>query len=92
MNGGEYTYTYDDQRVVLDSEGTPRFCKNRIVRFLLQQGGFKISTLMDMPWDAKEIEHFYQLIGYSVGGFGELNLISDEAKERADKAAEELET
>lgn len=43
---------------------------------------------MDHP--QADVEQFYQLIGYSVGGYCELSLVSDESADAAVEAARAL--
>ena len=58
------------QPIGLDEHGTARFKKNAIVRLLLDTH--------------PNLEQFYQLIGYSVSGFGELSNNSEESIAIAD--------
>jgi hypothetical protein len=78
------------QPVYLDENGTARFKSNAIVRFLLDAGPFDMNKLAEMPFTDKEREHFAQLIGYSISGFGELSYVSDETYSAADKALTKL--
>jgi hypothetical protein len=78
------------QPVVLDPHGTPRFKQNAIVRFLLDNGPFDLNKLARMEFSQEDQVQFAQLIGYSVGGFGELPYVTDEAYDAADEAAEDL--
>jgi len=63
-----------------------RFRENRIVRFLLDAGPFDLNQLAHMPFDDDEREQLAQLLGYSVGGFMELDFVSDSAAETANEA------
>lgn len=86
------------QPVARDSEGTLRFKQNSIVRFLLDQGGgsrrsssvpgaASLNDLGAMPFPREDWEQFYQLIGYSVSGYAELDNVSDEMKDAAELMA-----
>lgn len=78
------------QPVILDKAGVPRFRENAIVTFLLDSGPFDMNKLTVMPFSEEDREQFAQLIGYSVGGFGELSYVSHEAYEAAQGEAERL--
>ena len=68
--------------------GILRFVQNKIVRKLLDDGGFDLYQIA--LWDVSKEEHaqFAQLIGYSLSGFGDLDYVSDEIYETAAKMAE----
>lgn len=80
-----------DQPIVL-IDGVVRFKANNIVRFLLDRGGFDLNELaaIDYLFTQGEWEQFYQLIGYSVSGFGDLSNVSEEARERCEEIADRL--
>ncbi len=65
----------------VDESGIVRFRENKIVRFLLDAGPFDLNQLAMMNFEDEDREQFAQLIGYSVGGFGELDYVSDEVYE-----------
>ena len=78
------------QPVVLDEEGVARFQDNPIVRYLVdwaQAKGMGLNELMMLSqhtgWKRADWEQLAQLIGYSVGGFGELTYVRDATYERA---------
>jgi hypothetical protein len=57
--------------------GTIRFVQNRIVRFLLDQykpGLNDLAVRFGSPDDLADYEQLMMLIGYSVSGFGDLDL------------------
>lgn len=74
---------YPQQPIYKDENGTIRFRENPIVRFLLDAGPFDLNKLGLMDFTDKDREHFAQLIGYSIGGFGELSYVSDESYQAA---------
>lgn len=49
------------------------FKVNKIVRYLLDKGGIDLNDIVTAPFDQDELDHFYQLIGYSVAGYHELS-------------------
>ena len=51
----------------------------------LDAGPFDLNKLASMPFDDEDREQFAQLIGYSLGGFSELDYVSDETYDRAEK-------
>lgn len=78
------------QPVQMDDVGTIRFKKNKIVDYLLNNGGFDMNSLALVEFSDEDREQFAQLIGYSVGGFGGLSYVSDSACKKADNKADKL--
>lgn len=76
------------QPLVVDTNGTLRFQKNEIVRFLLDAGPFDLNMLAVQEYSNNDREQFAQLIGYSIGGFSELAYVSDETWAEVDLAHE----
>jgi len=63
------------QPIYTDEDGRNRFRQNKVVRYLLDNGGLDLNDLAKAinDEDAKEDwEQFAQLIGYSLSGFSEL--------------------
>ena len=62
-----------------------RFKANPIVQYLLDNGavGVDMNHLALMDFSDEDRQQFAQLIGYSLGGYGDLGYVSDEAYERA---------
>jgi hypothetical protein len=71
------------QPLVTMPKGTVRFKANKIVQFLYDTSRNKMNELALMPFSNEDREQFAQLIGYSLGGFGELPYVSDETYRRA---------
>jgi hypothetical protein len=71
------------QPLYTDSRGVTRFKGNKIVGFLLENGGYNMNSIAGMNFSNEDREQFAQLIGYSLGGFGELDYVSDETYETA---------
>ena len=76
---------FDEHKVI-------RFKDNKIVRYLLDNGGIDLNDLADLSKNflQDDQEQFAQLIGYSVSGFGDLNYVSKKTVAKADKIAENL--
>jgi hypothetical protein len=75
------------QPIQKDEHGTPRFVENKLVRYLLDNGGLDLNKLCAaLPPETcrEDWEQLAQLIGYSLSGFGELSYVSDIAYEAAD--------
>lgn len=71
------------QPLIKDKHNQFRFKKNEIVSFLLDQGGYDMNKLGELPFSNEDREQFAQLIGYSLSGFSELSYVSDETYETA---------
>lgn len=78
------------QPIALDEHGRPRFVGNPIVRYLLDNGGIDLNKIARQEFDNADQEHFAQLIGYSVSGYGELSYVSDVSYQRAEHIADFL--
>ncbi len=61
-----------------DAQGTLRFKENKLVRYILEKGGIDMNHLACHPFPREDRVQFAQLIGYSLGGFGELSYVTDE--------------
>lgn len=77
------------QPVVL-VDGVPRFKANAIVRYLLDEGPFNLDDLSRLGFSQEDYTQLMQLIGYSVGAYGDLDGSPPELVEKADLWAEEL--
>lgn len=71
------------QPLYRDEQGTTRFKSNRIVRYLLDAGFTDLNKLAIMNFPQEDYEQFAQLIGYSLGGFGDLSYVRDTTYDRA---------
>lgn len=82
------------QPIIKDKGGRPRFQANAIVRFLLDEAseGRKcdLNRLARRDFTQADWEQFYQLIGYSLHGYHELSMVSDESAKEATAAAQAL--
>ena len=72
------------QPLVKSKDDVVCFKENAIVRFLLEDGRNDMNRLARIPFSQEDREQFAQLIGYSLGGFGELDYVSDEIYNRAE--------
>ena len=82
------------QPVYLDERGVARFKPNRLVRYLLDNGGLDMNDLAIAAathgiFDEDQSQ-FAQLIGYSVSGFGDLDYASSREIRKADKSVAKL--
>ena len=77
-----------------ETEKVIRFKKNKIVRFLLNEGPFDLNQLSRMNsdgmFDEGDYTHLMQLIGYSVSGYGELSTSPEDIVKRADIIASQI--
>jgi hypothetical protein len=56
-----------------------RFVPNKIVQYLLDNGGINMNELAIRGFDDEDRQQFAQLIGYSVSGYASLSYVSDES-------------
>lgn len=83
--------THPRQPLVIDPNGVVRFKGNAIVERLFREGRIdlnKIVCWLDVP--AADIEQFWQLLGYTTSGYGELSFIRPETVASVDAEAEAL--
>lgn len=66
------------QPLVIAKDGVVRFKQNKIVEYLLENGGIDMNHLALKNFSQEDREQFAQLIGCSVGDFGSLSYASDE--------------
>ena len=84
------------QPVGVDDSGIVRFKRNAIVDFLIRDArpGFDMNTIIRKvfagEFSREDMVQFYQLIGYSVEGFGDLSLVPDAEYEAAKREAATL--
>ena len=65
-----------------------RFKENKIVRHCLDAGGTDLNKICMIDFSIEDREQFAQLIGYSLGGYGDLSYVTDESYNRAEKQSE----
>lgn len=78
------------QPVELDKNGTARFKENKIVTYLLDNGGIDMNKLAVLDFSEEDRSQFAQLIGYSVCGYGELRYSDDKIYDKAAKQVQKL--
>jgi hypothetical protein len=71
------------QPTVRDDGGRLRFKENKIVSFLLDNGGYDMNKLAREDFTKNDREQFAQLIGYSLDGYGMLSYVTDETYDTA---------
>lgn len=71
------------QPIVQDEHGTPRFKVNKIVEYLLDNGGIDLNDIARLNFTDEDRMQFAMLIGYSVAGFSTLSYASEIAAETA---------
>ena len=73
---------------IVDVNGIKRFKANAIVCHLIDtHPSCDMNTLSRMDFSDEDRMQFAQLIGYSLGGYGDLSYVSDESYEAAEQAA-----
>lgn len=66
------------QPVETDDNNVVRFKENKIVTYLLDNGGIDLNDLAVQSFSADDRNQFAQLIGYSVGGFASLDYAAED--------------
>jgi len=78
------------QRIYKDDSGVHRFVENKIVSFLLDNGGYDMNKIRVMDFSNEDREQFLQLIGYSVWGYTDVSYVSYNSKLKAKKKSKKL--
>ena len=80
------------QPIYVDGDGIVRFRRNAIVDYLHDTKVFNpnsISAILSR-FPIEDVEQFWQMLGPSVSGYGDLSFIRKETIKAADLAAEKL--
>jgi hypothetical protein len=77
------------QPIYLDENGTPRFKHNAIVRKLVDKKVIDLNKIDVQNFPIEDVEQFWQLLGYSISGYG-LSFVRPETLAEADTKAEAL--
>ena len=64
------------QPLEVTADGVLHFKPNKIVLYLLDNGGIDMNALAKLNFPAEDREQFAQLIGYSHRGYGELSYVT----------------
>jgi hypothetical protein len=79
------------QPIEVAADGNIRFRQNAIVNWLWESGKVSLNEILavasDRSMPIEDIEQFWQMLGYSVSGFGDLSFVRPETVEAADKIA-----
>jgi len=76
------------QKIVFDDRGVARFQTNKIIEYILDNGGIDLNQIARLDFDREDRAQFAQLIGYSVSGYGDLSYAIDVGK--ADRQVEKV--
>lgn len=76
------------QPVEIDNNGVARFRENKLVSLAIDRLPNGMNTLRMWQATDEERTQVAQLVGYTIGGYAELDYVSDEAYLRAEQAAE----
>lgn len=80
------------QPIIKGKDGVIRFKQNAIVDWLFMTGKIDLNEIAATPFPRNDREQFWQLLGYSVSGYGDLSFISRKTVKEADAIAEKLAT
>lgn len=78
------------QPIVRDDRGVVRFRANAIVRRLSNEGKISLNEIAAWDMPVEDAEQFWQMLGYSVSGYGDLSFVRPETLAAADADAEAL--
>jgi hypothetical protein len=65
------------QQIETDEQGIKRFRRNKIVEYLLDNGGLDMNAIACVSFDNEDRRQFAQLIGYSISGYSDLSYVDD---------------
>ena len=78
------------QPVIRDENGIHRFRANKIVEYLLDNGGIDMNHIAATKFPKEDRMQFLQLIGFSVCGYCEFECVSDISYKEARRRSEQL--
>ena len=74
------------QPLLKDEHGVLRFKENKIVSYILDNGGIDLNDIAVKDFTKEDRQQFAQLIGYSLSGYSDLrSYVDDEAYYTAEK-------
>jgi hypothetical protein len=78
------------QPIGIASDGFVRFRANAVIRWLQDNGHINLNRIHVEAFPAEDVEQFYQLLGYSVSGYGDLSFVRKKTVEATDAEAERI--
>lgn len=75
------------QPIGLSEHGTIRFKPNKIIDWLFETGRADLNKIVTMGFPVEDMVQFWQLLGYSVSGFGDLSFVPEEEIKACDEEA-----
>jgi hypothetical protein len=78
------------QPIGFGKDGVIRFKENAIVRWLVDSKRVSLNDIDGRDFPREDVAQFWQMLGYSVSGFGDLKLVSDEELAELDLEADRV--
>lgn len=78
------------QPIYLDDSGSPRFKCNAIIRKLTHDKVINLNKIDFESFPVEDVEQFFQLLGYSTSGYGDISFVRPATIDEADARAEVL--
>ena len=82
------------QPIAPDSHGVARFRENDVIRWLVDVKGVNLNEVSRVAqteeFDRYDVAQFWQMLGYSVSGYGDISFIPKSVVEKADSKVEEM--
>jgi hypothetical protein len=75
------------QPLVIDDQGCIRFKGNAIVERLFREQLINLNAISGWDVPIEDKEQFWQLLGFSVSGYGDVSFVRDSTYNKADAAA-----
>ena len=78
------------QPIEKDYNGVVRFKANAIVRWLVDSGKANLNDICIHGFDTDDMVQFWQQLGYSVSGYGDLSFVPENVIQQADEKAAQI--
>lgn len=78
------------REIVFDDQGNIRFKANAIVAWLFDTQRINLNEIVMHKWPIEDQEEFWQMLGYSVSGYGDLSFARPETVAAADEIAQQM--